>query len=271
VGLSRSTYYDIKFRQPNDPEIRRLLLRDAIADVHKRSRGTYGMLRIRAALEIEQGIIVNKKLILRLMRELGIQGLPGPKKGRPNLVNAATQEDLVQRQFSALAPNALWLTDITEHPTREGKVYCCAVLDLFSRKVVGWAIDRRCESTLVNDALSMAGSSRRTTASTVIHSDHGSQFTSWAFTENVRRYGLLGSMGTVGDCYDNAPMESFWGSMQIELLNRQRWLTIVELTSAMADYIENFYNPQRRHSSLNYLTPDEFEALQQTQKQTALS
>jgi putative transposase len=247
------------------------LLRDAIADVHARSRGTYGMLRIRAALEIEQGIIVNKKLILRLMRELGIQGLPGPKKGRHNMVNLATAEDLVRREFSAVRPNALWLTDITEHPTREGKVYCCCVLDLFSRKVVGWAIDRRCESTLVNDALSMASSSRATTRATVIHSDHGSQFTSWAFTENVRRYGLLGSMGTVGDCYDNAPMESFWGSMQIELLNRQRWMTIVELTSAMADYIENFYNPQRRHSSLNYLTPDEFEALQLTQTQTALS
>jgi putative transposase len=229
------------------------------------------MLRIRAALEIEQGIIVNKKLILRLMRELGIQGLPGPKKGRHNMVNLATAEDLVRREFRALQPNALWLTDITEHPTREGKVYCCAVLDLFSRKVVGWAIDRRCESTLVNDALSMASRARPTSSTTIIHSDHGSQFTSWAFTENVRRYGLLSSMGTVGDCYDNAPMESFWGSMQIELLNRQKWLTIVELTSAMADYIENFYNLERRHSSLNYLTPNEFEELQLTQTQTALS
>jgi putative transposase len=271
VGLARSTYYDIKFRQPNDPEIRRLLLRDAIADVHTRSRGTYGVLRIRAALEIEQGMIVNKKLILRLMRELGIQGLPGPKKGHRNMVNMATAEDLVQRQFHALRPNALWLTDITEHPTREGKVFCCVVLDLFSRKVVGWAIDRRCESTLVNDALAMAGGSRSTTTSTIIHSDHGSQYTSWAFTENVRRYGLLGSMGTVGDCYDNAPMESFWGTMQIELLNRQRWLSIVELSSAMADFIENFYNPQRRHSSLNYLTPNEFEEFQLTQNQTSLS
>jgi transposase InsO family protein len=244
------------------------LLSDAIADVHTRSRGTYGMLRIRAALEIEQGIVVNKKLILNIMRELGIQGLPGPKKGRPNLVNVATQEDLVQRAFTATRPNALWLTDITEHPTREGEVYCCVVLDLFSRKVVGWAIDRRCESDLVNDALSMAGRTRQTSSATVIHSDHGSQFTSWAFTENVRRYGLLGSMGTIGDCYDNAPMESFWGSMQIELLNRQRWITIVELSAAMADYIENFYNPARRHSSLSYLTPNEFEEMHLTQSQT---
>ena len=103
------------------------------------------MLRIRAALEIEQGLIVNKKLITKIMRELGIQGLPGPKKGVKNLKNVATCEDLVQRNFRATAPNELWLTDITEHPTREGKLYCCVVLDLYSRKVVGWAIDRRCE------------------------------------------------------------------------------------------------------------------------------
>jgi putative transposase len=155
----------------------------------------------------------------------------------------------------------------TEHPTREGKVYCCAVLDLFSRKVVGWAIDRRYEATLVNDALSMAAETRSPSLGSVIHSDHGTQFTSWAFTENVRRLGLLGSMGTVGDCYDNAPMESFWGSMQIELLNRQKWFTVVELSTAMADYIENFYNPARRHSSISYLTPDECEALHLSETQ----
>ncbi|MGA8207666.1 MAG: integrase core domain-containing protein, partial [Candidatus Dormiibacterota bacterium] len=106
---------------------------------------------------------------------------------------------------------------------------------------------------------------------TVIHSDHGSQFTAWAFTENVRRLGLVGSMGTVGDCYDNAPMESFWGSMQVELLDRQSWRTNVELAAAIADYIEHFYNPTRRHSSLGYLTPSEFEALHSTPIQAILS
>jgi transposase InsO family protein len=229
------------------------------------------MLRIRAALEIEQGIIVNKKLVWKIMRQLGLRGLPGPKKRSWNTANEATEDDLVERRFQAGAPNELWLTDITEHPTREGKVYCCAVLDLFSRKVVGWAIDRRCESTLVNDALSMAGRSRQVSETTVIHSDHGSQFTSWAFTENVRRLGLIGSMGTVGDCYDNAPMESFWGSMQIELLNRQSWKTVLELSSAMADWIDNFYNPLRRHSSLGYLTPNEYEALHSRETEAAFS
>jgi len=175
AGLDRSTYYDIKFRKPNDREIRRLLLSDAIADIHARSRGTYGILRVRAALEIEQGLIVNTKLVKRIMRELGLKGLPGPKKGFKNLKNAPTCEDLVQRQFTASAPNELWLTDITEHPTREGKLYCCVVLDIYSRKVVGWAIDRRCEAVLVNDALAKASDSRPTRPGTVIHSDHGSQ------------------------------------------------------------------------------------------------
>ena len=271
MGLDRSTYYDIKFHKPTDREIRHLLLTDAIADIHARSRGTYGRLRIRAALEIEQGLIVNKKLIARIMGELGIQGLPGPKKGRKNLKNIATCEDLVQRNFSARAPNELWLTDITEHPTREGKLYCCVVLDLYSRKVVGWSVDRHCDTELVNAALRKAGSSRKTSTATIIHSDHGSQFTSWAFSENVRKRELVGSMGTTGDCYDNAPMESFWGTMQIELLNRQTWRTFVELAEAIADYIENFYNPARRHSSLDYLTPGEFEDLHLTQPQATLS
>lgn len=261
VGLSRSTYYDIKHRRVTDSEIRRLVLADLIADIHVRSRGTYGMLRVRAALEIEHGMIVNKKLVWKIMRELGIKGLPGPRKGVKNLKNAPTCEDLVQRQFTASAPNELWLTDITEHPTSEAKLYCCVVLDLFSRKVVGWAIDRRCDTVLVNDALAKAHTTRYAQQPTVIHSDHGSQFTSWGFTENVRRLGLVSSMGTVGDCYDNAPMESFWGSMQIELLNRQTWRTNLELAIAIADYIEHFYNPARRHSALGYLTPNEFEDL----------
>lgn len=247
---------------PSDREIRRVLLADLISDIHARSRGTYGMMRISAALKKEHDMIVNKKLVWRIMKERGLKGLPGPKKRTPNLVNAPTEEDLVQRNFVADQPNALWLTDITEHPTSEGKVYCCVVLDMFSRRVVGWSIDRRCTTALVNDALEKAGRTREIGPHSIIHSDHGSQFTAWGFTENVRHYGLMGSMGTIGDCFDNAPMESFWGSMQIELLNRQKWRTKIELSIAIADYIEHFYNAERLHSSLGYLAPNEFEALQ---------
>jgi putative transposase len=271
VGVARTTYYEHKFHIPSDREIRRLLISPLIADIHQRSRGTYGMIRISAALKKEHDMIVNKKLVLSIMRELGIHGLPGPKKHTKNLVNVATEEDLVQRNFTADRPNALWLTDITEHPTREGKVYCCAVLDLFTRRIVGWAIDRRCETALVNDALAMANDARRPGTSTIIHSDHGSQFTSWGFTERVRNYGLMGSMGTIGDCYDNAPMESFWGTMQIELLNREKWRTKIQLSIAIADYIEHFYNAERMHSSIDNLTPNEFHDLQSKETQTELA
>jgi transposase InsO family protein len=152
-----------------------VLLEDAIREIHTRSRGTYGMLRITAALEIEQGIIVNKKLVWKLMRRMGLKGLPGPKKGKKNLVNLATAEDLVERVFEATGPNELWLTDITEHPTREGKVYCCCVLDMFSRRVVGWAIDRHADTHLVKAAITMAADTRSLATGAVLHSDHGSQ------------------------------------------------------------------------------------------------
>jgi putative transposase len=272
VGFARSTYYGIKFHRPSDRDMHQLLLEDAIKEIHVRSRGTYGRLRIKAALEIEQGLVVSVKVIAKLMKRLEIQGLPGPRKFVRSSTNEATSTDLLKRSFVAFHPNEIWLTDITEHPTLEGRLFCCCVLDLFSRKVVGWSIDRHCDANLVNAALTRAASERVISASTVIHSDHGSQFTSWAFTENVRRMGLVSSMGSVGDCYDNAPMESFWGSMQIELLNRHKWRTIVELTAAIADWLENFYNTERRHSALNYLTPDEFEGLHSTQiNQAALS
>lgn len=245
--MNRSTYRHQKTRHPSNGEVRRILLTDAITEIHVASRATYGVRRMRAALFHERGLTVNRKLIRRIMGEQGLHGLPTRKKGRRNLTFMATTEDLVQRNFVAPAPNSLWLTDITEHKTREGTLYCCVVLDQYSRRVVGWAIDRRNEATLVNDALVMAARSRTTSPRTILHSDHGSQFTSWTFTQSLKHHQIVGSMGTVGDCYDNAPMESFWGSMQVELLNRKKWLTYVELATAMADYIENFYNPLRRH------------------------
>jgi putative transposase len=260
VGLDRSTYYDIKFRKPGDREIRRVLLADAIAGIHARSRGTYGILRVKAALEIEQGLIVNTKLVKRIMRELGLRGLPGPRKGYKNLKIARTCEDLVQRQFTAAAPNELWLTDITEHPTAEGKVYCAAVMDACSRRIIGWSIDTSQKTELVVDAIGMAILRRRPAGnSTILHSDHGTQYTSWAFGRHLRDAGLLGSMGTVGDCYDNSMMESFWGTMQLELLDRKPWKSRKELANAIFEWIECWYNPERRHSSLGMLSPADFE------------
>jgi hypothetical protein len=167
-----------------------------------------------------------------------------------------TSLDLVRREFGRDSPNQLWMTDITEHPTREGKVYCCVVLDAFSRLVVGWAVESTQTTVLVTNALGMATSRGDRADGLVIHSDRGVQFTSWAFSRKVRDAGLAPSMGAVGSAYDNAMVESFWGRMQVELFNRRRWKTRVELANAIHDYIELFHNTRQRHSALGMLTPD---------------
>jgi putative transposase len=171
--------------------------------------------------------------------------------------------------FTREAPNRLWVTDITEHRTYEGKVYCAVVLDTFSRRVVGWSIDSSQTAALVTNALGMAIANRDPQPGVIVHSDHGVQFTSWAFTDRAKRSGLVPSMGSIGDCYDNAVIESFWGRMQTELLNRKRWKTRIELANAIFDYLEIFHNRQRRHSALGMLTPIEFELLRQTTQPVA--
>jgi len=261
-GVNRSTFgYRTRPRPPGNREIRRLLIADAIGQVHEESRGTYGYRRVQAALRIERAVVVNHKLVASVMADLGLSGLPRRKTRKRNLIGVRTTSDLVNRDFTATGPNQLWVTDITEHPTREGIVYACVVLDVFSRKAVGWSIDRRPETSLVNSALHMAWSTRKPSSGAVLHADHGSQFTAWAFNSNVNKYGLRLSYGTVGDCYDNAMIEAFWGRMQTELLDRRKWGTILELSAAMADYIDSFHNKKRRHSALDMLTPTEYEQL----------
>jgi putative transposase len=192
------------------------------------------------------------------MRNAGLVGLPRrrryPKRGGLD----TTAADLVNREFARVEPDKLWVTYITEHRTREGKLYCCVVLDTFSRRVVGWSIGSTQTAALTANALSMAITNRqpRSGSGLIIHSDHGTQFTSWAFTRRAQQSGLLRSLGSVGDCFDNAVIESFWGRMQTELLNRQRWRTRVELANAGFEYLELFYNRQRRHSAIGMLHPD---------------
>jgi transposase InsO family protein len=201
-----------------------------------------------------------------LMRRAALAGLPGRPRFRKT-PQSPTASDLVDRKFTRKEPNRLWVTDITEHPTREGKVYCAVVLDTFSRRVVGWAIETSPTAALVTNALAMAIEQRKPANGTVIHSDHGTQYTSWAFTERAVASGLVPSMGSVGDCFDNAMIESFWGRMQVELLDRKRWITRVELSNAIFEYLEVFHNRQRRHSSLGMVSPVAFE-IQHT-KETA--
>jgi len=261
TGLTRSLLQYHRRRPVPDRQIRRLIVADTITEIHQRSRGTYGGRRIRAALLADYDMNVNLKLVRSIMGEQGLHGLPHPPRRLPNLIRVTTPEDLVNRHFTATQPNELWCTDITEHPARDGKVYCCAILDCFSRMIVARTFSTTPDTALVNNAVNMAVEYRNRCGATIIHADHGSQFTSWSFGENIRRWGLLASFGTIGDCYDNAAMESFWARLQVELLNTRRWATTLELAAAMADYIDNFYNTERRHSYLGNISPTEYETL----------
>lgn len=259
LEVSESGYYEWRTRPPSQRSIRHAWLTDMIREAHAASKGTYGILRIHAELTLGRGIAVGHGQVELLMRQAGITGVTGRskwKRVKPDNIAG----DLVERTFARGGPNQLWVTDITEHPTREGKVYCCVVLDTFSRRVVGWSIDASPTAALVTNALGMAIDSRRPEPGTLIHSDQGVQFASWAFTDRAKASGLVPSMGSVGDCYDNSMIESFWSRMQVELLDRKRWNTRIELANAIFDYLEIWHNRQRRHSQLGMLSPIQFEA-----------
>jgi putative transposase len=258
LGVSESGFYAWRSRAPSARAIRHVWLTDLIRRVHHSSRGTYGSRRVHAELSLGRGIVVGHGAVEMLMRRASLHGLSGRPKWRRVRVQP-TAVDLVERQFARGGPNQLWITDITEHPTREGKLYCAVVLDVYSRRVVGWSIDASPTAALVTNALGMAIDTRQPPSGTLIHSDQGVQFTSWAFTRRAKESGLVPSMGSVGDCYDNAMIESFWSRMQVELLDRHRWRTRVELANAIFDYLEIFHNRQRRHSALGMLTPIEYE------------
>lgn len=259
LGVSESGYYASKGRPDPPRTLRRIWLAGEIAEVHKASGGTYGALRVTAELRYGRNIIVGHNAVESIMRELGIKGLPTRRRPKGARLAQVVSLDLVRRSFRRDHPNELWLTDITEHPTREGKLFCCVVLDVFSRLVVGWSIDTTHTTLLVLNALGMATQRREHRDGLIIHSDRGVQFTSWAFSQRVRDAGIAPSMGATGSCFDNAMMEAFWARIQVELLNRRRWKTRVELSSAIHDYIEHFHNTRRRHSALGMRTPAEIE------------
>jgi transposase InsO family protein len=259
LGVSRSGYYEWAGRPPSDRDLADAYLANTILAIHADSRRCYGAPRVQAELRLGMGVRVGRKRVARLMRVLHVAGIAHRPKKRHRPA-AAVHDDLVQRKFVAEGPDRLWCTDITEHPTRDGKVYCCAVLDVFSRVVVGWSIADHMRSDLVVDALQMA-TWRRHPKGTIVHSDRGSQYTSWVFGHRLRDAGLLGSMGRVASSVDNSMIESFWSTMQRELLDQQTWQTVDELASAIFEWIEAWYNPRRRHTSLGMLSPVEFERL----------
>jgi transposase InsO family protein len=258
LNVSASGYYEWKTRTPSARSIRHALLTDAIREVHTLSRGTYGFRRVHAELTLGRGLVVAHGTVELLMQRAGLKGVTGrPKwvRTRPDVIAM----DLVGRRFARSAPNQVWVTDITEHPTIEGKVYCAVVLDAHSRRVVGWSIDSSPTAALVTNALGMAIESRGPPAGAIVHSDRGVHFGSWAFTDRAKASGMVPSMGSIGDCYDNSMIEAFWSRMQVELLDRRRWKTRIELANAIFEYLEIWHNRQRRHSRQGMLTPIEFE------------
>ena len=213
LRVSASGYYEWRGRAPSLRSVADAALTAQIREIHTMSRGSYGVPRVHAELRLGCGVHCGRKRVARLMRAAKLHGIYVRRKRR-GYPQPPVHDDLVRRHFVADAPNRLWLTDITEHPTREGKVYLAAVLDVYARRIVGWSIADHLRAELVVDALEMAKWRRRPQpGQTVLHSDRGSQYTSWAFGHRLRDAGLLGSMGRVGSAYDNAMMESFWGTL----------------------------------------------------------
>lgn len=259
LGVSPSGFYAWLRRQPSRRAREDRRLSEAVREAHAASRGVYGAPRVRAELRAS-GLSVSRKRVARLMREQGLAGVTRRRKFRTTIRNAEQRPapDLVNREFSAPAPNRLWVSDITEVPTKTRPLYLAATVDAFSRRVVGWAMGLRQQTDLVLGALEMALSQRRA-AGVVHHSDQGCQYTSFAFGARCRRAGVRPSMGSVGDCFDNAMAESFFATLECELLGRTPLATPEQARQEIFSFIEGWYNPRRRHSALGYRSPLDYE------------
>jgi putative transposase len=265
LGVSRSGFYAWSTKAPSDRALSDAWLTEQIREIHAANRGVYGAPRIQAELQIARGIRVGRKRVERLMRQAGISGLVPKKRGRTTIrvPGVRVADDLVQRDFRPSAPNVLWVADITYLRSWEGWLYLVAVQDTYSRRIVGWSMTDHMRAELVVDALNMAIARRRPEAGLIHHSDQGSQFVSLAFGQACGKAGIARSMGSRGDCFDNAVAESFFATLKKELIRRQSWPTRAELRQAVFEYIELFYNATRRHSTLGMLSPVEFERISQ--------
>ena len=232
---------------------------DAAREIHA-DDPEFGYRFIADELAAEHGITASENRVHRLCKEHRIASVISKRRGRGLRPGPAVHDDLVQRDFSAVRPNALWLTDITEHRTAEGKLYLCAVKDAYSGRIVGYSIDERMKASLAVAALRNA-IALRSPHGTVVHSDRGSQFRSAKFVRLLRDAGLNGSMGRVGACADNAAMESFFALVQKDVLDRRRWMTREELRLAIVFWIERTYHRRRRQRALPELTAIEFETV----------
>jgi putative transposase len=260
LGVSTSGYYAWRRRGRSTRCQADAELTDRIRTIHSSSRGTYGSPRIHAELRA-QGVRCGRKRVARRMRAAGVVGCHRRRRVRTTQrePRALPAPDRVQRAFVASAPNRLWTADITYIRTRSGFLYLAVVLDVFSRRIVGWAMADHLRSDLVVHALEMALWNRRPARGLIHHSDQGSHYTSIAFGQRCQEAGIMPSTGSQGDCYDNAITEAFFATLECELLDRHTFRTRPEARTALFDYIEGFYNTHRRHSALGYSSPATYE------------
>jgi putative transposase len=259
VGVSASGYYAWQRRGESARARQDQQLLAQLRACHRQSRGTYGAPRLHRDLRAA-GVRVGRKRVARLLKQAGLRGV-SRRKWPVTTVRAAhvrPAPDLVQRAFTASGPNRLWVADITYIPTGSGTLYLAVVLDVWSRRIIGWAMATHLRTSLVVAALDMAILQRRPTA-VIHHSDQGCQYTALEFGRRCREAHVQPSMGSVGDCYDNALCESFFATLECELLDRVPLRTPAEARTAVFDFIEGWYNPTRRHSSLDYVSPIDFE------------
>jgi putative transposase len=262
LQVSRSGYYAWRDRPMCARRREDLALTGKIAAIHRFSRENYGSPMIHAELADEHGIRIGRKRVARLMRAAGLKGSTLRKYVVTTERSGEASEvaDLVERRFYAERPNRLWVADATYIPTWSGFLYLAIVLDVFSRKIVGWAMETHLRTELMLAAIDMAITMRKP-KEVIHHSDHGCQYTSYAFGKRCQEAGIMPSMGTVGDAYDNAMAESFFATLEREVLNRRRFQSQAEAKMAIFDWLEGWYNPHRRHSALGRRSPLNYERL----------
>ena len=267
LEVSVSGFYAWRERAPSARKLADVALSAKIHAIHRRSRETYGAPRIHAELAQEYGCRVGRKRIARLLRAAGLRGVRRNRFVRTTVRDPKTAPapDLVERNFRATGPDQLWVSDITYIPTWAGFLYLAIVLDAWSRRIVGWAMENHLRTELVLAALNMAWTQRRP-SEVICHSDRGTQYTSIAFGLRCRETGITPSMGSTGDAYDNAMAESFFATLETELLARRRFQSQAEARMATFEWLEGWYNPHRRHSALRYLSPINYERRMSLQK-----
>jgi putative transposase len=263
LGVSSSGFYAWASRAPSDRDLSDAWLVEKIKAVHRENRAVYGSRRVTAELRLGEGVVVSRKRVQRLMRQVGVSGLQKVKRGRTTVrvPGVRVADDLVERRFRPDRPDVLWVADITYLRTWEGWVYLAAVQDAYSRRIVGWSMADHMRAELVVDALQMALHRRRPAPGLIHHSDQGSQYVALGFGQKARDAGIAVSMGSKGCAYDNAVAESFFATLKKELVHRRSWPTRRELISEVFEFVEGFYNTTRRHSTLGYLSPAQFETM----------